>query len=213
MKLNVSEVPVNDLRPNPWNTNTMTPENEVKVENSLKRFGFIRPVIARRLASGELEILGGEHRWKVARKLGYETVPVIVLDGIDDMKAKEIGLVDNGRYGEDDPLQLAELLKDMGNTDDILSFLPYTGSEIDSLFSISSIALDELDIDDSEKLPELSTAKAAQTHQIMRFKVPLEDSEFVQQTIETIMRSQGFTGDDSMTNAGDALVYALRNMK
>ena len=212
MTLRLAEIDVDLLNPNPWNTNIVTPENEHKIEESLKRFGMFRPIIARNLPDGSFEILGGEHRWSIAKKLGYKTVPVVNLGEIDNTKAKEIGLVDNGRYGEDDALALADLLRDIGGADDLLSFLPYSGDELESLFSTSSIALDDLDVPDGDDtLPEIPSMKTAQTHQIMRFKVPIEDSDFVQRTIEATMKSQGFTDDDSMTNAGNALVHLLRN--
>lgn len=213
-KLQMGDVPVSALTPNPWNTNIVTPENEEKIEASLKRFGMFRPIIARTLPDGSLQILGGEHRWTVAKRLGYKEIPVINLGEISDKKAKEIGLVDNGRYGEDDALALSELLKDLGTTDEILTFLPYSGDELESLFSSSSIALDDLDIpDDDGHLPDLPMNKTAQTHQIMRFKVPVEDSEFVQRLIDSTMKSQGFTDDDSMTNAGHAVVHLLKGLK
>ena len=44
----------------------------------------------------------------------------------------------------------------------------------------------------------------------MRFKVPVEDCSFVEKAIEAIMKTQGYTGDDSMTNAGHALVHVCR---
>ena len=210
----VDEVDVKTLTPNPWNTNVVTPENELKIEASIKRLGFFRPVIVRELDDGTMQILGGEHRWGVAKKLGYKTVPVVNLGQIDDQKAKEIGLVDNGRYGEDDTLQLAELLKEMGDVNGLLEILPYTGDDLESIFASTSISLDDLDIeDDSDRLPELSLPKTGQTHQIMRFKIPVEDVQFIQKRIEHVMKTQGFSNDDSMMNAGNALVVLLKGEK
>mgnify|MGYP000421500953 CR=1 FL=1 len=213
-KITMSEVPIRSLTPNVFNTNAVSPESEIKLENSLKRFGVYKPIICRELDDGRLEIIGGEHRWRAAKKLGYETVPIVNLGIVPDAKAKEIMLVDNGRYGEDDTLALAELLQDLGNADEILSFLPMSSSELDAIFSSTSIALDDLD-SDSDDLPDLSAASSAplKTHQIMRFKVPFEDSERIQKRIEYVMKTQGFTEDDSMTNAGNALVHLLKEEK
>lgn len=210
--MHMSEVSIHLLQPNPWNTNVVSPENEIKLETSMRRFGVYKPIVCRELPDGSLEILGGEHRWQTARNLGYKTVPVVNLGAIPDSKAKEIGLVDNGRYGEDDTLALAELLKDLGNTDEILGFLPYSDDELNAIFTSTSIALDDLDSPDGDTLPDLNAAsKELKTHQIMRFKVPVEDAEYIQKMIETTMKSQGFTDDDSMTNAGNALVHLVRS--
>lgn len=214
-QLNLLNADINTLQPNPWNTNVVSPDNEEKIKQSLMRFGMFRPIIVRELEDepGVLQILGGQHRWTVAKELDYKEVPVINLGLIDDTKAKEIGLVDNGRYGEDDTVALAELLKDIGS-DDIEKFLPYTDKELENIFAASSYSLDDLDLDDdSEELPSLAdlASKPAQTHQIMRFKVPVEDAAMVQKKIETVMKAQGFSGDDSMTNAGNALVHILKD--
>lgn len=209
--VNMGEVETFRLRPNPWNTNSVSPENEVKLRASIERFGVFKPIICRELPDGTLEILGGEHRWQTAREMGLDTVPVVNLGAVSDERAKEIGLVDNGRYGEDDTLALAELLKDLGNTDEILGFLPFSEVEMDSIFSATSIALEDLDAHD-EELPDLASpaTKPLKTHQIMRFKVPVEDSEWVQKMIETTMNAQGFLDDDAMSNAGNALVHLLK---
>lgn len=209
-KITIVETDINSLKPNNWNTNIVSPENELKIEHSLNKFGLFRPIIVRTLKNGTLEILGGEHRWSVAKKLGYTSIPVVNLGKVDDIKAKEVGLVDNGRYGEDDTLQLASLLKEIGDVDDVLSFLPYSHSELDNIFSASSIELDELDIPDDDGHAMLPPIASAQTHQIMRFKIPIEDAEFMQNLIESVMKSQGFLKDDSMLNAGHALIHICR---
>ena len=104
--VNMGEVETSRLRPNPWNTNAVSPENEEKLRRSIERFGVFKPIICRELPGGTLEILGGEHRWQTAREMGLDTVPVVNLGAVSDERAKEIGLVDNGRYGEDDTLAL-----------------------------------------------------------------------------------------------------------
>lgn len=216
-KISITDLDVSELHSNEWNTNVVTPENEDRIKASLERFGMFRPIIARQI-KGEAgyEILGGEHRWKVASKLGYETIPVINLGYIDDKKAKEISLVDNGRYGEDDTLMLAELLKDLGDADDLMSFMPYTHDELTNIFASSEIAFDDLGFDDNEdeNTPPLTIAeKAIQTHNIMRFKIPVEDSKFIEMLVDATMKKQGFTDDDSMMNAGNAIVHLLRGIK
>lgn len=213
MSLKIDEVAVGKLVPNPWNTNEMTAENEQKLENSLRRRGFTKPIIVRTLADGSLQILGGEHRWRAADRLGFETVPVVNLGAIDDQAAKEIGLVDNGRYGEDDTFKLAELLKGMGEPGELLAILPMSGAELDDLFSAASIGLEELGLPtgDEEALPDLATPKAPQTHVLMRFKVPTEDAAYIERVVESAMKAQGFTHEDSLSNAGNALVYLIRS--
>lgn len=195
------------LSKNPWNTNIVDPENQKKLDNSVERFGMFKPIICRELSDGSLQILGGEHRVESAIRLGYKEVPVINLGKISDEKAKEVSLVDNGRYGVDDTLQLAELLKELGEIEDISTFMPYSDEDLSSIFSSTTISLDDLELPDSDELPPIETKPKLQEFQIMRFKVPMEDAPRVQAVIESIMKTQGYTEDDSLLNAGHSLVH------
>lgn len=198
------------LRANPWNTNVVSPENEAKLDESVKRFGMFKPVVVRELESGELEILGGEHRWDSAKRLKHAEVPIVNLGRISDKRAKEIGLVDNGRYGADDTLQLAELLDGIGtDASELATFMPFSETEFASIFSSVNIALDDLDLPDDDGKPQAPATRPAQTHQLMRFKVPVDDVATIQELIERTMKEQRFKDEDSLSNAGNALVHLL----
>lgn len=207
------ELKPSQLRKNPWNTNKVTPENERKIRASLKRNGVFKPIIVRETNEGVYEIIGGQHRWEQAIELGLDKLPVFNLGCIDDKRAKEISLADNARYGTDDTIELAELLKTL-DTDELKDFLPYGESDINEIFS-SNIALEELeleeDIETKLKTPDdlQPVAKPAKTHTIMRFKVPIADAERITALIATTQKEYGFTEADELTNVGDALVQIL----
>ena len=210
MTYQTTQVHPDSLVPNPWNSNIVSPDNDAKLEESIKRYGMFKPVIVRELLDGTLQIIGGEHRAEIAQRLGLTSIPIVNLGVLDDRKAKEISLVDNGRFGEDDSFKLAEILESLGDYKDLIAVMPLSIEDLDSVFTNSSIALEELD---SLALPEdeddLPNQKTVQTHQVMRFKVPLKDVDAVTQIIEKTIKVQGFDDSDSMTNAGDALVHLL----
>ena len=211
-----STASVGALRKNPWNTNKVEPGDEIKIRESLKRNGMFKPIIVREVEGVDgYEIVGGEHRWEQAIELGEAEVPIVNLGKIDEKKAKEIGLIDNARYGADDTLGLADLLKEIGDIPEIQSFLPYEAADINAIFSASDIALDDLEL--SEDLTDLDpaaedekpAAKAPKTHAIMRFKVTLADAERLTALISKTRKENSFTTEDDLTNAGDALVHLL----
>lgn len=207
------ELKPSQLRKNSWNTNKVTPENERKIRASLKRNGVFKPIIVRETDEGVYEILGGQHRWEQAIELGLDKLPVFNLGRIDDKRAKEISLADNARYGTDDTIELAELLKTL-DTDELQVFLPYGESDINEIFS-SNIALEELELEEDietklETPDDLEpVVKPAKTHTIMRFKVPIADAERITALIATTQKEYGFTEADELTNVGDALVHIL----
>ena len=212
-ELQVEMVKIDHLTPSKWNPNVVSPDNEAKLEESLKRHGFFKPVLARETADGRLEIVGGEHRMLAAKRLGYTQVPVINLGPIDDKRAQELTLLDNGRYGNDDTIALAQILEGLGSVEDLSKFMPYSEGDLSSIFSSVDIALDDLDLPDDDAAPVAPREKPTQTHQIMRFKVPVEDVAMVTDLIERVMKVQKFTEGDSLTNAGDALVFVCQNSK
>lgn len=198
------------LKPSPWNPNVVSPDNEKKLEESIKKLGFFKPALVRELKNGSFEIVGGEHRIQAAMRLGHTEVPIINLGKIDDTRAKELCLLDNGRYGQDDAAALAVILEEIGKFDDVSTFMPFSSQEIDNIFASVDIAMGEIGMgaDDDEPMPLPSAKpKAVQEFQIMRFKVPVEDASAVQAAIDSIMKTQGFTAEESLTNAGHALVH------
>lgn len=210
------ELPVFDLRQNDWNTNFCSPDNEAKLDASIKRFGVFKPIVVRQTEGG-YEIIGGQHRWESAQRVGFEKVPVIDLGPISDQEAKEISLADNARYGADDALALSELLQSLGTVESIQEFLPFSETDVKALFSASDIALDDLVLDEnfddaSGKPPdpaEPPVTKAPKTHTFMRFKVANEDAERLTALITSTQHRHGYTTADQLTNAGDALVHLL----
>lgn len=210
------EVPASELRKNPWNSNKVDVENEAKIRESIKRNGIFKPIIVRQVeGQGGYEIIGGEHRWEQAVEMGIESIPIANLGEIDERQAKEIGVIDNARYGADDTLLLSDILKDIG-VDEIEHFLPFGETDISAIFSVSDIALDDLDIapddaeDAPEEQPEQETAeKPTRTHQNMRFRVQNADAARLTALISRTQKEQGFTTEDELTNAGDALIHLL----
>lgn len=207
--MQLQHIPPDHLLPNPWNTNRVSAEGMEKLARSLQRNGWVKPVIARDL-DGTLQILGGQHRVEAALDLGMSTVPVLNLGVMEDGRAKEIGLIDNARYGADDASELAELIADLGGAKEIGEFLPFTDAELAALGTV----IEDDDIDDlldgdedQDKTKPDPTTKPQKTHQTMRMKVPVEDADMVSELLGEIMSDQGFTESDSLTNAGDALVF------
>jgi ParB-like chromosome segregation protein Spo0J len=209
-----SKVPIDELRPNPWNVNSVSPENEEKLIASIKRLGLYEPIKVRQVSDySGYEILGGEHRWRVAKRLGYFEIMIANLGFISDQTAKEITLADNSRYGTDDVVELARLLEEMGSADELSEFLPYTDHDFKAIFSSVDISLDDLEVDETDEKAAEEEAPtpltAPRTHTVMRFKIPIGDAEKITELIAKIQKKFGFTTSDDMTNAGDALVHLL----
>lgn len=215
-RIEIQHLAPEGLSPNPWNSNKVGPDMERRLRASVEKFGIYKPIICRELSDGSLQILGGEHRWRVACNMGLESIPVVSVGRIDDRAAKTLGLADNGQYGEDDALKLADILREIGQ-EDVEVLLPYTETDLAGMFAVSAIDLDSLGFDNDEsegEQPPLDSPRPTATHELMRFKVPVEDRERVQKFIEQVISTRGLKSEeDAMVAAGMALVEIVRAAK
>ena len=85
------------------------------VASSIKNFGFKVPIIV----DSNNEIINGHTRLKAAKKLGLETVPVIVADDLTPEQIKAFRLADNkvGEIATWDEDALAVELEELKNLD------------------------------------------------------------------------------------------------
>lgn len=227
--MGVEYVAPNLLLPNPWNPNAVDPINQQKLENSIKRDGIKRPIVVRQLDNGEYQIIGGQHRTQAALELGLAGVPIINRGKISDAEAKKETLLDNYRYGSDNLDRLSELLSDpdIGDALTLLETMPIDEEELANYFShleaMSSDSLDEeiadalgegkVDLDDDEDGPvDLSTGKPVRTHQIIRFRISVEDQAKLAELIKQTKIDEGYIESDDLTNDGDALIHLLRDL-
>lgn len=126
----VDEVPIDQLRPDPANPRRIGDAELDALERSLRRFGFVQPVLARR---EDGVVVGGHQRLVAARRLGLSTVPVIWLDLPPD-QARLLGLALNKISGSWDEQLLARLLAELQAATDIdLTLSGFDEDEVESL--------------------------------------------------------------------------------
>lgn len=217
--MQISYIAPQKLQPNPWNSNKVSAENMKKLTNSISELGFNGVVVVRENVAGDLEILGGQHRVQAAIDIGLETVPVFNVGAIDDIKAKKIGLADNGRYGTDDSIQLASILDDIGSVEEICSILPMQDEDLQVIMRAISLDLDDLDLEDeienenaAEEVTESRKAeKPSKTHEVLSFRVTLRDAENIRKAIQRCIAEEKLdaTETDEKTLAGSALSILL----
>lgn len=203
------------LRPNPFNPNRVDPKNLEKLGNSLDDLGFFRPAIVRELPGGILQILGGQHRVELAVERGIKKIPIVNLGIIDDNKAKRISLADNARYGSDDSIKLAKLFEEIQiDTPDLTLFLPIQDEDLQVIMRAVNIDLENLEVlpEEQEEThnPEERQERPVKTHDIIKLRCTVRDSEAIRSLIEKTIKKEGLDdGSDDMTLAGSALALLL----
>jgi ParB-like chromosome segregation protein Spo0J len=105
-------VPIDQLHPDPANPRRISEEELDALERSLRQFGFVQPVLARR---EDGIVIGGHQRLVAARRLGLTSVPVTWLD-VSVEQARLLGIALNKISGTFDDALLARLLADLQAT-------------------------------------------------------------------------------------------------
>lgn len=89
--------------------------------DSIREHGMIQPILVRPLSSGGYQIVAGERRWRAARMLGLDEVPVTIRE-MSDSETMQIALIENLQRENLNPVEEAlgyrELLDNYGMTQD-----------------------------------------------------------------------------------------------
>ena len=128
--LTVEQVPIDLLRPDPANPRRIGDEELEALTRSLRQFGFVQPVLARR---EDRTVIGGHQRLLAARRLGLTAVPVTFLD-LSIEQARLLNLALNKISGSWDDQLLARLLADLQSSPEVdLSLSGFGEDEIADL--------------------------------------------------------------------------------
>ena len=127
----ITNVPVNSIQTDPTNPNIMTQEEENALERVIQKFGFLSPV----LVDKNNNLIDGEHRYKVYKKLGRETIPAYVVD-VDSMDKKILRQLMNKLRGvhdrQKDALEFKEIM-DGGKLENLSEMLARPINEFTSM--------------------------------------------------------------------------------
>lgn len=189
-----------ELNSNPWNSNKVSRENLEKLKKSLSSLGSFKPVIVRQLSDESYEILAGFHRVEAAKELGWSEIEVKNLGPLSDQRAKEISIIDNTRYGEDDAELLEQLISSM-DTEFIQDAIP----------EIEELEFPEIEEDLSEfeeKVREERTEEEGVKTLKFRYD-DLDQADEIEDKLLIVARDNGYYFADGYADLSKALYHAL----
>ena len=108
-RLEIEYVPIDAVKPNSYNPNRQDPETMDLLKMSIREDGFTQPIIAHLESK---QIVDGEHRWRAARDLGMEQIPVVFVDMTEE-QMRVATLRHNRARGSEDVELSTEVLKDL----------------------------------------------------------------------------------------------------
>jgi ParB family chromosome partitioning protein len=103
-----SEVPVERIRPNPYQPRTgFDPEALAQLAASIRENGLIQPLVVREAEGGMYELIAGERRFLASKQAGLTRVPVVVRRATR-REMLEVALVENLQREDLNPVEEAE---------------------------------------------------------------------------------------------------------
>lgn len=121
----VRDVPVETIRPNPWQPRTTFDPTELEeLAQSIREHGVLQPVLVSQQPDGSYQLIAGERRWRAVQLAGLGTVPALVKE-VSSQASLELALVENIQRRDLNALEEAyayrQLLDDHGLTQEALA--------------------------------------------------------------------------------------------
>lgn len=114
-KTEIVEIPIERIKPNPWNPNTMSVDLFNALVENIMEIGMVEPVmvVPDTEVEGDYVLISGEHRWEACKALDYRTVPAIIRDKFDKDMQKFQTMRMNLIKGKLDPVRFTQLFDEM----------------------------------------------------------------------------------------------------
>ena len=179
------------LYPALWNPNTSFANELEMLEQSYERYGIVQNLVVRRVCENIYEVLSGNQRLKVYKRIGLETVPCIVVE-LDDADARLLAQTLNRLHGEDDLGLKAELMRTILAElpeAEVLKVLPETPESLRDLSELGQQDLAE----------QLRAWQQAQTARLKHLQFQLTESQ-----LEVIEEALSRTLPEARRNMGES---------
>lgn len=107
-KLRVSEIEPNRNQPRKY----FSGEAISALAQSIREHGILQPILVRPLPTGSYQIVAGERRWRAAKMLGLNEVPVTIKE-MSDIETAQIAIIENLQRENLNPIEEAESYRDL----------------------------------------------------------------------------------------------------
>jgi len=108
-------IEVDRIQSNPWQPRTKFDETQLEqLADSIRRHGVVQPIVVRKIAEGQFQLVAGERRLIASKKAGLDRIPAIVKD-LDDREMLVVALVENVQREDLGAIERARAFKRLGD--------------------------------------------------------------------------------------------------
>lgn len=132
MNIRIEYLPITALKPRPNNPRTHSKKQIKQLANSIRKFGFVRPV----LTDSDNVIIAGHGSFEAARSIGMTEIPVVCVGHLTEAEIRAYVIADNKialNAGWDVGLLRIELKELSANLDFEVTLTGFETAEIDNI--------------------------------------------------------------------------------
>jgi ParB-like chromosome segregation protein Spo0J len=189
--MEVIQIQTSRLRP--WDANPRLNDHAVDaVAKSIEQFGFNVPIVC----DQNYQIIAGHVRWKAAKQLRLERVPVIQLE-MTEAQRDAFAIADNktADVAQWDFAALTNILKDLDAAGCELPSLGFSDAELDAL-------LEPIEEFDFSQFDDQLLAVPDRTHVLLAVKVPIASKGKISSAIRQYANEHAIADKESAVRAG-----------
>lgn len=132
----IKTLKIKDLIKSEYNPRKITNQELKKLENSIKQFGFVVPIVVNKHPTRLNVVISGHQRIKIAEKMGTKELPCMMVE-LEIPKERALNLALNKISGEFEEDKLTEaLLKIEEENEDLLSLTGFSTEEVNYLLGL-----------------------------------------------------------------------------
>ena len=170
-QLNIEYVPISELRASEYNPRHWSRDAITHLTESIKRYGFVDPLLVNAAPKKRGVVIGGHFRLSVAKDLGMTEVPVVYVSIPNLEREKELNIRLNKNTGEWDWEKLAE------NFDiDLLQASGFDDADLSNIFDDREVEDDKFDIEKELAKIKKPKAKLGELYQLGTHRIICGDS-------------------------------------
>lgn len=179
--IDIDKIQPNDYNPKPdFNESEELKLEFDKLKRSLEHHGQIDPLLVREIGKDKYELVNGYHRWLAMKELGWKKAEIKNLGKISRIDAIKKALSTEEIRIPLDIIEVAELVKNIRESEEGLEGLPYTAEEIQEKidlleFDWESFKREVIEVVEDEQ----KEVERLETKRTYYFAIPKKDLERV----------------------------------
>lgn len=173
--MEVSQVPISELKPNKGNPRHITKKEMLKLIRSIKEFGLVDPLIVNKNESRYNIVIGGHQRLEAAKKLKMKEVPVVYVD-LTEEKESLLNVALNEISGDWDDKKLFLLLQELQEKGVDLTLTGFDEPILDDILRSQEQETKDKLIDVVPRTPEKPKVKKGEVWKLEKHRVMCGDS-------------------------------------